>query len=263
MSNNWSIKHPGILIIHQKLPRHEVGRHSHKEHEFFFPIQGHISVKYKDVNLTSGPGRTLYVPPDIEHSFSSSAEGTGERIVLLIDDNVWTKGTDKTYAATSFPIHSLAKEILYYLMVRKEVPGIKHFISALIEALIEGIEAQNQSQNDLQIQENLKAIVDPRIKKSLEAIENRQFNIAEISETIGMSPRNFSRLFTEAVGIAPKEFVIHRKIDMAKNLLVKTNQTVTDISLEVGYQSLSKFITLFKKHTGQIPSDFRAQNRHK
>ena len=245
------------------MPAHEVVSHSHKEHEFFFPIQGHISVKYDNIHLSSGPGRTLYVPPDIEHRFSSSAEGTGERIVLLIDDDIWSKCAKKTYPVTSFPIHSLAKEILFYLMVRKEVPGIKHFILALIEALIEGIEAQQQSLNDLQIKKNLKSIHDSRIKKSLEAIENRHYNISEIAKMIGMSPRNFNRLFTEAVGMSPKEFVILRKMDLAKDLLSQSNQSITDISFEVGYQSLSKFITIFKKHTGLIPTDFRAQNRIK
>lgn len=67
---------PGVMIIHQKIPSHEVGRHTHDEHEFFLPLQGEIKVEHNHKFFKAGPGRMLYVPPKIGHRFSSSNEVT-------------------------------------------------------------------------------------------------------------------------------------------------------------------------------------------
>jgi AraC family transcriptional regulator len=102
-------------------------------------------------------------------------------------------------------------------------------------------------------------VEDSRIAKSREYIEENlsEVTLAEIAKKSGLSLRNFNRLFLQETGLGPKEFLILRRIDKSKILLKENKMTVTDISLEVGYNSLSKFIETFKKITGSLPSDFR------
>lgn len=82
-------------------------------------------------------------------------------------------------------------------------------------------------------------------------------SISEIAKQSGLSQRNFSRLFVQETGLTPKDYLILRRIEKAKSLLIESRLTITDISLEVGYNSLSKFIETFRKIEGILPSDFR------
>jgi AraC-like DNA-binding protein len=56
--------------------------------------------------------------------------------------------------------------------------------------------------------------------------------------------------------MTPKQAITFHRIEKAKELLQK-NQSVTDVAYEVGYSSLSQFITTFRSLTGKLPSEFR------
>lgn len=74
-----------------------------------------------------------------------------------------------------------------------------------------------------------------------------------------LSPFHFNRLFLEAFGETPHEFLTRRRIEEAKKLLLSANQSVTEICLEVGYLSLGSFSTRFRSLTGLSPAAFRRQ----
>ena len=250
---------PGIVVLHQKIPGHEVGRHQHPEHEFFLPLQGEITVDYGKEIVKAGPGRMLYVPPNLDHSFSSSSQGSGERVIWLIDQKIWKQHIRTKFLPCSFPINSLAKELVFYLLIHRQVQGAKYFISALIEALGESLQASQLQKRRLSSDHISGRVTDARIRRSIEIMEEQisSISLPEVAKGSGLSSRNFSRLFLKETGLTPKDFLILRRIEKAKHLLKTTKMTVTDISLEVGYNSLSKFIATFKRIEGLLPSDYR------
>jgi AraC-like DNA-binding protein len=76
-----------------------------------------------------------------------------------------------------------------------------------------------------------------------------------------LSPFHFNRVFTRAFGETPHEFVTRMRIEEAKKLLLAENQSVTDICLEVGYESLGSFSSRFRSLTGLSPAAFRREAR--
>jgi AraC-like DNA-binding protein/mannose-6-phosphate isomerase-like protein (cupin superfamily) len=249
----------GLKIIHHKVPGKELGSHSHAEHEFFFPIHGEITIGYEGREYTAGPGKMLYVPPHIEHSFRSSAVGVGERLIWLVTDSAWKKHSEKTnYPITVFPINSLAKELLFYLLLKRDVNGEKYFISALIETLIDSLDSTQMSQH-MELTHLMGKIKDERVVKSLKLLDSKLGvdALTSVAEDSGMSLRNFNRLFLKETAMTPKEYVQMKRMEKARFLLTSTKLSITDISLEVGYGSVSKFIEAFKKLEGKLPSDFR------
>lgn len=252
-------KFPGLLAIHQKIPGYEVGRHSHEEHEFFLPLQGEIAVHYKEKTVKAGPGRILYVPPGLDHCFSSSAQGSGERVIWLIESGLWRKHTKNKFEPTSLPVNSLAKEIVFYLLIRQTAKGTRFFISALIEALVESLEGSQLSERRLFIDHIDGKLNDERIHRAVQLINETRtdLSIPEVAKQCGLSQRNFSRLFLKETGLTPKDYLILRRIDKSKELLRETRMTITDIAFEVGYNSLSKFIETFRRIEGILPSDYR------
>jgi len=77
-----------------------------------------------------------------------------------------------------------------------------------------------------------------------------------------LSPFHFNRVFARAFGETPHEFVTRRRIEEAKKLLLAENQSVTDICLDIGYESLGSFSTKFRSLTGLSPAAFRREARH-
>lgn len=254
---------PGLVLIHQKIPSREVSRHEHAEHEFFLPLQGEIRIRVAERETKAGPGRMLYVPPHLDHSFSSSAQGSGERLIWLVTETLWRKHVPSAFDVTSLPANSLAKELLFHLLLRPKVEGAKYFIAALLESLGDSLAAA-ASVGSLEVRPGLLEgkVSDERVKAAIRLIERDAAGLAmsEIARASGLSERNFSRLFLREAGLTPKDYVIRCRIDKAKNLLAGSNLTVTEISLEVGYNSLSKFIEMFKAIEGLLPSDYRAEH---
>lgn len=68
---------------------------------------------------------------------------------------------------------------------------------------------------------------------------------------------HFIRLFKEAFGITPHQYMTDMRVNEAKKLLLKNELTISQICYQVGFSSLSSFSLLFKERTGISPSKFR------
>ena len=89
---------------------------------------------------------------------------------------------------------------------------------------------------------------------------NNDLNIADLANRIFLDSAYFSRLFRRHVGMSPKQYILHLRMEAAKNLLATTNYSVKEIALTVGFRDPLYFSKLFLKATSLTPSAFRAAN---
>lgn len=98
------------------------------------------------------------------------------------------------------------------------------------------------------------------IEKGIDYLENDtslSLSVFEIAKMCNVSQNYFSRLFKAYSGMAPQEYVLNAKIEKAKVLLNETSLSVSDVSLQCGFQDPSYFCRLFKKKTGVSPKNFK------
>lgn len=76
----------------------------------------------------------------------------------------------------------------------------------------------------------------------------------------GYSRYHFVRVFRAAYGQTPGQYLSHRRIERAEELLRTADLSVTEICTLVGFTSLGTFSSSFKKHTGLTPSEYRARH---
>ncbi len=90
--------------------------------------------------------------------------------------------------------------------------------------------------------------------------ENYQSSISleEISNHLGLSASYFSRLFSEETGDNFIGYLTGIRIEKAKELLIRTNKKIYEISYMIGYENSNYFSRVFKKETGISPYDYRA-----
>ena len=82
-------------------------------------------------------------------------------------------------------------------------------------------------------------------------------DLDEISKQACLSRYHFLRLFREAFATTPHQYLIHRRIEKAKELLRSRRISVTDVCFEVGFQSLGSFSSLFHRCVGDAPVNYR------
>jgi len=81
--------------------------------------------------------------------------------------------------------------------------------------------------------------------------------IDDLARAAHYSKFHFCRLFRKATGITPGRFLSALRLQQSKRLLLATDLTVSDISCEVGYNSVGTFTSRFTKSVGLPPSIFR------
>jgi AraC-like DNA-binding protein len=80
----------------------------------------------------------------------------------------------------------------------------------------------------------------------------------DLADMAGLSPFHFARVFRSVTGVPPVEFQTSLRFVRAKELLLTSPASVTDICFEVGYGSLGTFSRRFKQIVGITPAEFRA-----
>jgi AraC-like DNA-binding protein len=88
--------------------------------------------------------------------------------------------------------------------------------------------------------------------------------VADLADLVRLSPSAFAHLFRDVTGRSPYQFVKEMRLDRARELLVDGHLTVARISKEVGYASVSHFISEFRGRFGVTPRayfDAHALNR--
>lgn len=86
---------------------------------------------------------------------------------------------------------------------------------------------------------------------------SKNYSIKDYAEMCNLSESRFSHLFTEIIGINPKQYLIKTRIETAKDLLINSDLTVLQISETIGILNQNYFSRLFKKSTGLSPSEYR------
>ncbi len=84
----------------------------------------------------------------------------------------------------------------------------------------------------------------------------RDLSLESIAEQANLSPFHFSRLFKQTTGHSLHQFIVHLKIERAKQLIAKRGLSLTEVAHLTGFYDQSHFIHTFKRTVGMNPKDF-------
>ena len=86
----------------------------------------------------------------------------------------------------------------------------------------------------------------------------QSLSLQQVAKHVHMNPNYFSEMFKKETGQNYIEFVTQAKLRKAMHLLRETPAKISEIANEIGYEDIKYFNRLFKKWTGQTPSEYRA-----
>lgn len=102
-----------------------------------------------------------------------------------------------------------------------------------------------------------------KAKRFIDDHYDQDIDLDDISDEANFSKYHFLRLFKQAYGKTPWQYLLEVRIDHAAELLKKGQYSVTKICFIVGFESVASFSTLFKKMRGISPNTFRNNKRQK
>jgi AraC family transcriptional regulator len=92
-----------------------------------------------------------------------------------------------------------------------------------------------------------------RINASLE----EELSLKQIARECRLSASHFARAFTRSTGISPHRWLMQRRVDAAKDVMLSTDFSLVEISLKCGFSDQSHFTKVFAEATGETPGRWR------
>ncbi|HEY3377835.1 MAG TPA: helix-turn-helix transcriptional regulator, partial [Armatimonadota bacterium] len=86
--------------------------------------------------------------------------------------------------------------------------------------------------------------------------------IRELAEIANMSERHLARRFREGVGLSPIDYLLHRRIRHAAQLLRATGHSIAGVAAAVGMPDSNYFARQFKRIMGVSPREYRRDGLH-
>lgn len=132
---------------------------------------------------------------------------------------------------------------------------IRHLLSALFTM----IESQRKRIDPQQFNPKTQNITFKNFLKILEENFHRPEGVEFYAEKLFMSSRNLNLICQNILQQSVSEIIETRKLIEAKNLLTSTDKTISEIGYELGYNEKAYFTTVFKRKSGQTPTEFREE----
>lgn len=254
-----------ISFLDEDFSNHTLHNHGFLEIFFYEKGKGALEIDNKKIQISAGDVFVIN-SGTIHRQYSTSEPLVYYNIAL-------SNFTYKNFGPNSISNNPYEKiflkndnKILFSLLKklenerRKKNVGYLHTYSVIYEVL-------NQILNSLSscVKNSLeeKDSIIQKVRDYIVLNFKNELSIEELSKRFFVSKSHLSHTFKNKYGVSPIKYLMLMRLDFAKNLLTKTNKTVTEISLESGFSNSNYFSYYFSKTTGLSPSDFRNQERAK
>jgi AraC family transcriptional regulator len=84
-------------------------------------------------------------------------------------------------------------------------------------------------------------------------------SLEELADAAGLSITHFSQMFRQSTGQSPHQFVLHRRVDRAKEMLRAAEMRVLDVAVACGFKSQQHFARVFRSVCGASPTEYRQE----
>lgn len=252
--------------------------HYHNYIEILYAIDCDAKVWINEKNYTFKSGDICFINPFEAHYVFSERELNDYFVIKFLPEVLSYDGQTASEIKYLFPImgkfqnfdhvikkHELKNKNIEFIMNNilkewnEEKNGYEFLIRGQILQLFCYIVRIWEKKSDKKIFSSIDNEIVKNIHNAVNyTIENfDSVTEREVAELAHMSYSYFSRSFKNVMGKKFTKFLNEIKIDAAKRLLLTTNKTVTEISMETGFSSSSHFISNFYKSVGTTPLAYR------
>lgn len=265
---------PCITLIKNEVGVIFGGFHHHDFYEVLYIEEGKVEYAVDDKKYIIGPGDAVLIPPSTLHQLCRVIEKPSKRIILKFGinyaDSFSTPNSNllqvfELIASGYPPIISFTGahknrieqnlELMNSLFLSTKYGDDLVYNERFIQTmLMVNMEYLNLSENDTQIINHENIIVSKTIQYITNNISSK-ISINDICKELSLSPSRLSHIFKEETGTSILQFIIKKRLMLAKELLRK-GTSIIQTSEQCGFQDYTSFFRSFKKEYGVTPKSY-------
>ena len=259
-----------IRIWYSDIPwRYEM--HDHSAVEIVLTLEGSVTYTIEDKVYQVRKGEILIIPQDTAHSLTME-EGSSRYLYLFEPDAIMTMRDIKSMAIyfnkpfhlrDGSDAHVRIRELLLRakdLYEKRELMWntacyscILRVYATLGQRYLSGIRprtADNMRNMDSEVINAVMTYINNHYREEL-SLEN-------VAGFAGFSRYYFSRSFKKQTGYSFKDYLCQKRLQVAMDLLIRTNRSMRDVAIESGFGSVATFNRVFREKKGCTPTQYRA-----
>ncbi|WP_085620169.1 AraC family transcriptional regulator [Thalassospira alkalitolerans] len=224
-----------------------VTTHSHDWNQLLYALDGTMTVVTEAGMWIVPPQRAVWVPPHVEHAVTCT--GFTRARHLYIGRDVAVDLPDRCMVLEVSPLLRELIRAATKIPIEYDEDGAE---GRLIRVMLDQLKAPKNDNL------HLPAPKDPRLARICEQLQadpadNRTLD--EWSRACGASSRTLARLFQRETGMPFRDWRQKLRLLYALEKLAH-DRPVTEVALDLGYESTSAFIAMFRKATGKTPGSY-------
>ncbi|HWU61263.1 MAG TPA: helix-turn-helix transcriptional regulator [Ensifer sp.] len=222
-------------------------RHSHKKAQLLFTVRGVMNCEVEDAVWIVPPQCAVWIPGGLPHVVFGSGEV--ECISLFIEP---PEAPRLPKECCTISVSSFFRHLLMRANELPELYDVDGPDGRIVSVIFDELAAA--SVEDLR----LPIPLDPRLKKLTDlliASPADHASVAEWASRAAISERSLNRLLAEQVGMSFGQWRRQLHVVLALRHL-SSGQTVQAVAIDLGYESSSSFVTMFRKMVGKPPSRY-------
>lgn len=235
--------------------------HYHNFYEIFYLLSGHSDFLLKDSIYHMEKGDLVFIAPsELHHSlYNADCEvcmiyfRPEHRLIQSFPLPHSFKGS--VPALYQDPFHTLLNRMI------AEYANADEYSNAFMAAYLQEILLMLMRHSVMAAKEpELLNAKDADILRAMKHIYNHYtspLTLEEVSSIASLSPTYFSKKFKQITGMGFKEYVNFVRLKHARQALLTTKSSITEIALAYGFNDSNYFKDLFKKVYGKSPREFR------
>ncbi|MDQ0206547.1 AraC family transcriptional regulator [Alkalicoccobacillus murimartini] len=250
--------------------------HSHEAIEIMYVLSGHCLIEVDGQMLKLKKGQFIFIDGNIPHRLQvepgktcrmSNIEFNFQQLQtvfppfkdIVSEHNPLKLLTENPHSYLLFHDSCDISQCMHALILeldRKETNSVFTQQLLLSQILIRMAELAAQEQDTPE--QNV------YIQKSIEYMHrnyDRDIRVKDVADAVHLHPGYLHRIFKKSMGTSVNGYLINHRMDKAKELLTRTNITITDIPHYIGMNSQQYFSTIFRQQTGTTPKQYRKESR--
>ncbi|MBR6221455.1 MAG: helix-turn-helix domain-containing protein [Clostridia bacterium] len=264
------IEHSSIRVWYSETPW-QYESHCHSAVEIIMPVKGEVIYTVaEDSVYRVQSNEVLIVPPNWVHSLIMH-EGSARYLLLFEPDNIFNmRDMQLVEGMLKSPIYltgqSESQESIRQLLT--QVVGCYERREFLWNSLCYSYLLQMYARlgqfnmtRELRRYDAKSQRIDPEIVDSarlyIDQNYMRDITLGDVSEFTGFSRCYFSRVFKQQLGQSFSEYLRHKRISMAEELLIHSRQPIQEIAMSAGFGSVATFNRVFRDTKNCTPSRYR------
>jgi AraC-like DNA-binding protein len=224
-----------------------VEAHSHRSGQVMFLESGVMLVESRGLSWVVWPERGVWVPEGVEHTFHPMTS-ISLRNILIRQKDVAQLPSNCCFVRNTPLLRELVVRATAECTPFKSLEHRDRVMRLVVD------EMEPTSSSPLQ----LRMPRDPRLMRICRVLQHDPSDPRSLDDWAGIagaSPRTISRLFLKETGLSFAHWRRHARL-MAAMVLLGEGKSVTTAALDVGYESPSAFIEMFKRSIGQTPGEY-------